>query len=266
MKVLQITSCSDPMMWYSDKIGEEVPFIREEGDYFWSREPAGYANIVRKKDAVIINKDRITGNKTVMVTGGAGYLGSKLCVELLERGYNVIIFDNLINSSKQAIDDIEEKAGIKPTFIKGDVKDLQSVAMALHTNDIDVVIHLAGINIGDTQVNALSHLDNNVSGTINLMRCMEDACMYNLVIGSTCDNNGTVCGKIQSMRNDVIRISAEHDKKWLIANIKCLSSSVVDAGESDSHFKNVVDVYMNILDIIHKRKTPENLITVVISK
>ena len=81
----------------------------------------------------------------VLVTGGTGYIGSHTCVELLENGYEVVIFDNLYNSQREVVDKIEKITGKKVTFYQADMKDKEAIRSVFAENDIDVVIHFAGL-------------------------------------------------------------------------------------------------------------------------
>ncbi len=134
-------------------------------------------------------------SKTILVTGGAGYIGSHTCVELIRNGFDVIILDNLYNSSEVAIDRIEEITGGFVTFIRGDVRNLRTVATLFYEHSVDAVIHLAGLKAPAESVEKpLSYYDVNVGGTINLLGCMEDANVNHLVFSSSANvyaNDGT---------------------------------------------------------------------------
>ena len=83
----------------------------------------------------------------ILVTGGAGYIGSHTCVELLNAGYDVVILDNLYNSSKKAVDRIEEITGKKVTFYENDMLDEAALEKIFSTENIDCVIHFAGLKL-----------------------------------------------------------------------------------------------------------------------
>ena len=82
--------------------------------------------------------------KTILVTGGTGYIGSHTCVELIEAGYDVVVMDNLYNSSIKVLDRIEQIAGKKPKFYQVDLLDQEGLARIFDENEIDAVIHFAG--------------------------------------------------------------------------------------------------------------------------
>ena len=82
---------------------------------------------------------------TILVTGGAGYIGSHTCIELLNNDYNVVVVDNLYNSSKKALDRVKEITGKDLKFYKGDILDKDCLEKIFKENDIDCVIHFAGL-------------------------------------------------------------------------------------------------------------------------
>jgi UDP-glucose 4-epimerase len=107
----------------------------------------------------------------ILVTGGAGYIGSHTCVELLNAGHDIIIYDNLSNSSMKSIERIEQISGKKITFILGDIRDESLLDEAL--KGCDSVIHFAGLKaVGESVVKPLEYYDNNVYGTLVLLRRM----------------------------------------------------------------------------------------------
>lgn len=110
----------------------------------------------------------------ILVTGGAGYIGSHTCIELLDAGFTPIVFDNLSNSSTIALDRVKEITGKEITFIKGDVRDTKALDKVFDTHDIYAVIHFAGLKaVGESVEQPIAYYDNNVSGSINLFGAME---------------------------------------------------------------------------------------------
>lgn len=123
---------------------------------------------------------------TVLVTGGAGYIGSHTCVELLNSGYNVIILDNLINSNRESLKRIEEISGKKVVFYCGDVRDRSLLDEIFAENEIDSVIHFAGLKaVGESCEKPLEYYDNNVGGAITLCEAMREAGCKKLVFSSS---------------------------------------------------------------------------------
>lgn len=110
----------------------------------------------------------------ILVTGGAGFIGSHTCVELLESGYEVIIMDNLCNSKEESVHRIEQITGKKIKFYKTDMLDLDGIAEIFEKNEISAVIHFAGLKaVGESVEKPLEYYHNNITGTINLLRVMK---------------------------------------------------------------------------------------------
>ena len=105
----------------------------------------------------------------VLVTGGAGYIGSHTCVELLNSGYQVVVVDNLYNSSEKAVERVEEITGKKLKFYKADLLDREAVKQIFDNESIDAVIHFAGLKaVGESVVKPLEYYHNNITGTLLL--------------------------------------------------------------------------------------------------
>lgn len=109
----------------------------------------------------------------ILVTGGAGYIGSHTCIELLEAGYELVVLDSLCNSSVEALKRVEKITGKTISFVDGDIRD-QVVLRSLFTEfEINAVIHFAGLKAVDESVKqSLSYYDNNVAGSITLFKVM----------------------------------------------------------------------------------------------
>lgn len=122
----------------------------------------------------------------ILLTGGAGYIGSHTAVELLNAGHEVVIYDNFSNSRPEAIDRVEQITGGKLTRVEGDVRDQTLVEKTLNTYAIDSVIHFAGKKaVGESVAQPLDYFDNNVNGTLVLLRAMQTAGVKNLVFSSS---------------------------------------------------------------------------------
>lgn len=122
----------------------------------------------------------------VLVTGGAGYIGSHTCVQLIEAGMTPIIFDNLYNAKAAVIDRIEKVSKTRPVFVKGDVRDKKALIEAMKTHNIDSVIHFAGLKaVGESVAKPIEYYDNNVNGTLVLVDAMREAGVKHLVFSSS---------------------------------------------------------------------------------
>jgi UDP-glucose 4-epimerase len=122
----------------------------------------------------------------VLVTGGAGYIGSHVVVALFNAGHKVRIIDNLSSSDKQALDGIQEILKTNIPFIKGDVRDVDLVCKALMEYKVDSVIHLAGLkSVGESLSDPLNYYQNNIAGLLSLLEAMKRAKVMRLVFSSS---------------------------------------------------------------------------------
>ncbi|NGP88932.1 UDP-glucose 4-epimerase GalE [Fodinibius halophilus] len=122
----------------------------------------------------------------ILVTGGAGYIGSHTVVELLERGDNVIVVDDLSNSKKEALDRVEDITGKSLTFYETDLLDKEELVQIFSQHDIDSVIHFAGYKaVGESVAKPLSYYHNNITGTLYLCEIMRKYDVKNLVFSSS---------------------------------------------------------------------------------
>ena len=122
----------------------------------------------------------------ILVTGGAGFIGSHTCVELLSSGHEVIVLDNLCNSSEESLNRVQQICGKNLTFVQGDIRDAQVLDQVFQQHHIDAVIHFAGLKaVGESQQIPLAYFDNNISGSIQLVQAMQRAGVFNLVFSSS---------------------------------------------------------------------------------
>lgn len=122
----------------------------------------------------------------VLVTGGAGYIGSHTCVELLNAGHDVVVLDNLSNSSKEALNRVQTLTSKSLDFVEGDILDQTVLDQIFRSHKIDAVIHFAGLKaVGESQQVPLKYFENNISGSISLVKAMERAHVFNLVFSSS---------------------------------------------------------------------------------
>ncbi|WP_201545245.1 UDP-glucose 4-epimerase GalE [Psychrobacter immobilis] len=122
----------------------------------------------------------------ILVTGGAGYIGSHTCIALHQAGYDVVVYDNLSNSSIEAINRASKLAGQPIEFIEGDIRDAKLLKQVFAEHDFFGVIHFAGLKaVGESVAKPLLYYNNNVSGTIILLEVMAEANVKNLVFSSS---------------------------------------------------------------------------------
>ncbi len=122
----------------------------------------------------------------ILVTGGAGFIGSHTCVELLEAGYEVVVVDNLYNASRKSMDRIEQITGKKPIFYEADILDREALNKIFEKEQIDSVIHFAGLKaVGESVAKPIEYYYNNIAGTLVLCDVMRNHNVKNIVFSSS---------------------------------------------------------------------------------
>ena len=122
----------------------------------------------------------------ILVTGGAGFIGSHTVVELLQAGHELVVFDNLSNSSIHVFERIERITGIRPAFVEGDIRDAGALADVFRAWPITAVIHFAGLKaVAESVAQPMRYYDNNVVGTLRLCEAMAVSGVRNLVFSSS---------------------------------------------------------------------------------
>ena len=122
----------------------------------------------------------------VLITGGAGYIGTHTLIELAKDNIDFIVYDNLYNSNKEALKRVEQIIGKKITFIKGDIRDIDSLKELFNSYKIDSVIHFAGLKaVGESVVKPLKYYDNNINGTIKLLEVMSQFNCKKIIFSSS---------------------------------------------------------------------------------
>ena len=122
----------------------------------------------------------------VLVTGGAGYIGSHTCLELLNEGYGVIVIDNLCNSNPKSLERVQELTGKSLTFYEGDVRDEALLKKIFEAHEIGCVIHFAGLKaVGESVSIPWKYYDNNLNSTLVLTKVMEEVGMKNIIFSSS---------------------------------------------------------------------------------
>ncbi|MBR6748258.1 MAG: UDP-glucose 4-epimerase GalE [Clostridia bacterium] len=173
----------------------------------------------------------------ILVTGGAGYIGSHTCVELLNAGYEVIIVDNLCNSSEESIKRVEELTGKTMTFYNADILDEAALDAIFAKHTPDAVIHFAALKaVGESVAKPLAYYTNNITGTLTLCRCMEKAGVRNIVFSSSATVYGDPAsvpitedfplsatnpyGQTKLMNEQILRDLHVANKAWNIALLR----------------------------------------------
>lgn len=122
----------------------------------------------------------------ILVTGGAGYIGSHTCIELLNEGYEIVVVDNLYNSSEKALERVEQITGKKVKFYKADILDKEAMNEIFDKEEIDSVIHFAGLKaVGESVAKPLEYYHNNMTGTFNLCDVMRKHGVKNIIFSSS---------------------------------------------------------------------------------
>lgn len=130
-------------------------------------------------------------NQTALVTGGAGFIGSHCCLDLLLNGYNVVVVDNLGNSSAAAVERVRDITGGELTFYELDVADKAALDRVFAVHEIDVVVHFAAYKaVGDSMDRPLEYYSNNLTGLLSLLNAMSDADVKHLIFSSSCSIYG----------------------------------------------------------------------------
>lgn len=124
--------------------------------------------------------------KTILVTGGAGYIGSHTTLSLLQEGFEVVALDNLCNASAESLRRVARLAGREPVFVEGDIRDRALLDKLLTQHPVQAVLHFAGLKaVGESVAHPLRYYDNNVGGTVTLCQAMAAAGVFTLVFSSS---------------------------------------------------------------------------------
>lgn len=174
----------------------------------------------------------------ILATGGAGYIGSHTCVELLNQGYDVVVVDNFSNSSPKSLERVAEITGKKIQVYNCDILDREGLKKVFSENKIDAVIHFAGLKaVGESCAEPMKYYRNNISGTVNLLEVMAEAGCKNLVFSSSatvygdnnypCDENAQTgvgitnpYGRTKYMIEEILKDVAKADEQWHITLLR----------------------------------------------
>ncbi len=203
----------------------------------------------------------------ILVTGGTGFIGSHTVVELLNAGYNVVVLDNLVNSSKESLERIKKITGKSVKFYEDDLLDMEALQNIFEKENISSVIHFAGLKaVGESCQIPLAYFNNNITGTINLVMAMEKYNVKSLVFSSS----ATVYGKPESVPiredfplsvsnpygrtkliiEDMLRDIYKADKSWDIALLRYFNP--IGAHESGEIGENPNGIPNNLLPYVAK--------------
>ncbi len=189
----------------------------------------------------------------LLITGGTGYIGSHTVVELLNLGYEIVIVDNLANSSTLVLDRIETITGKRPIFVEADICDYQAMNELFNDHAFDAVIHFAGLKaVGESNTIPLSYYHNNVTGSVTLFQVMAEHNVKNLVFSSS----ATVYGENnESPLNETMPTSATNpygQTKLMIEHI------LFDLAKSDAQWSIACLRYFNPIGAHHSGLIGEN--------
>lgn len=206
--------------------------------------------------------------KKILVTGGAGYIGSHTILLLLQAGFEVIVIDNLCNSSDVSLSRVEQIAGRSITFVKGDIRDSALLKHIFSIHSVHAVLHFAGLKaVSESVEQPLLYYDNNVNGSCALLQAMANAAVFNLVFSSSATVYGLVSempiseacrvdgptnpyGRTKLVVEDMLQELAFSDKRWHIAILRYFNP--VGAHESGLIGENPKGVPNNLVPYIAK--------------
>ncbi|HER63282.1 MAG TPA: UDP-glucose 4-epimerase GalE [Desulfobacteraceae bacterium] len=202
----------------------------------------------------------------ILITGGAGYIGSHTCLELLNAGHDVTVIDNLSNSSEEALRRVEKLTGKTPAFFNTDLLDIESVDRIFELcDDVAAVIHFAGLKaVGESVAKPMLYYRNNVIGTINLCRVMQKYDVRNIVFSSSAtvygdpasvpirENFPLSCtnpyGRTKLIIEDFLRDLHNADPTWNIALLRYFNP--IGAHESGEIGEDPADIPNNLVPYI----------------
>ncbi len=179
--------------------------------------------------------------KNILITGGAGYIGSHIAVELLDKNYKVIVYDNLTNSSKISVKRVEEITGKNITFYEADILDEKRLSEVFEKEKIDVVIHCAALkSVGESVKKPLEYYHNNITGTLSLLKIMRKYSCKNIIFSSS----ATVYGDPESVpiTEDFPKGTCTNPYGWTKSMMEQI---MTDLQKSDPEWKVVLLRYFN---------------------
>lgn len=177
----------------------------------------------------------------ILITGGAGYIGSHTALELLNQGYEVTVFDNLYNSSKESLRRVEELTGKKITFYEGDVCDAAALDELFQKESIDAVIHCAALKaVGESVRKPLEYYQNNITGTLTLMNAMRNAKVKRIVFSSSATVYGSP--EVMPITEDCPKGQCTNPYGWTKSMMEQI---MTDLQKADSEWSVILLRYFN---------------------
>ncbi|MBD2858937.1 UDP-glucose 4-epimerase GalE [Spongiibacter sp. KMU-158] len=212
----------------------------------------------------------------VLVTGGAGYIGSHCVLVLLEKGIDVVVLDNLANSSSESLARVAKITGKSAAFVQGDVTSTEDLESVFQQFDIESVIHFAGLKaVGESKQKPLEYYENNVAGTLKLLACMGKHQVKKFVFSSSAtiygeeapvpylEEYGQGCttnpyGTSKAMVETILQDLAESDPEWSICALRYFNPVGAhpsgDIGEDPSGIPNNLMPYISQVAIGRREK------------
>ena len=195
----------------------------------------------------------INQSKKILVTGGAGYIGSHTLIELIAAGFTPVVYDNLSNSSPASLARVQQIVGQSIEFIEGDILDTQLLAKTFAAHDFTAVIHFAGLKaVGESVAKPLWYYQNNVAGTLNLLDAMAKAQVKNLIFSSS----ATVYGDPEAL--PIVESSPRSATNPYGQSKLMIEYMLEDLAKSDNHWQLISLRYFNPIGAHHTGTIGEN--------
>nr|WP_312276182.1 UDP-glucose 4-epimerase GalE [Moraxella sp. CTOTU46711] len=192
-------------------------------------------------------------SKKILVTGGAGYIGSHTLIELIAAGFTPVVYDNLSNSSPASLARVQQIVGQSIEFIEGDILDTQLLAKTFAAHDFTAVIHFAGLKaVGESVSKPLWYYQNNVAGTLNLLDAMTNAQVKNLIFSSS----ATVYGDPEAL--PIVESSPRSATNPYGQSKLMIEYMLEDLAKSDNHWQLISLRYFNPIGAHHTGTIGEN--------